>query len=132
MKKCQIFQFCQKQLIHCNILRKSIFPPPNKSSHPHKKCSFLFRTDLLKRNFFYDFQMIPAALTNLLVIMADVFKIDGFVIEMMIVVMVVTKQNVHQKCAIRLNNFNVLKSIALHQNGVAMVRWIALMDPMKR
>lgn len=76
--------------------------------------------------------MILAVLTSLRVIMADVFKIDGFVIEMTIVVMVVMRQNVHQKCAIRLNSFNVLKSIALHQNGVAMVKWIALMDLMKR
>lgn len=76
--------------------------------------------------------MIPAVLMSLPVITVDVSKIDGYAIEMMIVATVVMRRNVHQRCVIRLNSFNVLKSIALHQNGVAMVKWIALMDPMKR
>lgn len=76
--------------------------------------------------------MIPVDPTNLPATMVDVSKIDGFVIETMIVAMEVTRQNVHQKCVIRLNSFNVPKNIALHQNGVAMVNKIAQMDQMKR
>ena len=71
--------------------------------------------------------MKPVALMNSLVAMVVVYKVAGYVIETMIVVMVPMKINAFQRNAIQTNSFNVLKNIALLPNGAVMVNWIVLM-----
>lgn len=71
--------------------------------------------------------MKHVALMNSLVAMVVVYKVVGYVIETMIVVMVPMKVNVFQQNAIQTNSFNVLKNIALLPNGAVMVNWTVLM-----
>ena len=71
--------------------------------------------------------MKHVALMNSLVVMVVVYKVVGYVIETMIVVMVPMKVNVFQQNAIQTNSFNVQKNIALLPNGAVMVNWIVLM-----
>ena len=67
------------------------------------------------------------ALMNSLVAMVVAYKVVGYVIEMMIVVMAPMKANAFQQNAIQTNSFNAQKNIALPPNGAVMVNWIVLM-----
>jgi hypothetical protein len=76
--------------------------------------------------------MILAAPTNLPVTTVDVFKVDGFAIEMMTAAMDRMKPSVFPRNAIQLNSSSAQRSIVLHQSGVAMENKIAQMAPTKR
>ena len=71
-----------------------------KKKFKHKK-----KEEIFNYNSFY--QMIHVAQMNSHVPMVDVFKKDGYVIEMMIVVIIVMKHHVHLQHVNQIKNLHV-------------------------